>query len=109
MTDAWTRERFAMIHDALGCENDEGYGCECCPWRKDAYAALEDLYAEIDRLLTRGGIARSLIPASRVAKFHERCQVIEARRALSTTAADVASEEAPVSSPRIGALKSDVA
>lgn len=43
MTDTWVEERRDILRDALGCENDEGYGCECCPWRPAAYAALAEL------------------------------------------------------------------
>lgn len=46
-----------------------------------AEARAEALEAECERLKTRGGIALSLIPAARVAKFHERCEALGLARA----------------------------
>lgn len=37
-----------VLSDYLACENDVGYGCDCCPGRMQAYDALARLAAVCD-------------------------------------------------------------
>lgn len=69
-----------VIAEALGCENDEGFGCSCCPWRPSAYAALAALTAERDEAQesVRNAWATSYAQETRAEAAEARVRELEA-------------------------------